>query len=1101
VVAAAGPGRSTAIVLFTDLVGSTELRSRLGEDAADDIRHEHDRVIAGAIAANRGRLIKNLGDGIMAAFTGAVDGVAAAVGIQQAFDRLNRTGNGRARLEVRIGISAGDVTLEEEDCFGTPVIEAARLCAAARGGQVLVSEVVRWLAGAAGGDQFTSVGALELKGLPAPVPACEVAWEPLLDPVPLPPVLSGAGRIFVSREDELGRLSRLWKEVGEGERRVALLAGEPGIGKTRVAIEFAAHAQAAGGLVLAGRCDEDLGVPYQPFVEALRHYVRHATPPRLGRYGGELTRLLPELPEIVSGLPEPLRSDPETERYRLFDAVAACLSDASAPLPILLVIDDIHWAAKPTLLLLRHVLRSADPMRLMVVATYRDSEIGRTHPLTDFLGELRREPGVERLVLSGFDTSGIAAFVAAAAGRPMESDDELGLLRFMWEETGGNAFFVAELMRHLAEAQAVVERGGQWFLTRPVEELGVPEGLRDVVGRRLSRLSETANRILAVAALVGLEFESAVVAHAASIDEDAFLAALDEAVAARLLIEVTGPAPRYRFGHALVRATLYDELSGARRTAMHRRVAEAIAAVHGAQLDDYLPALAHHWSRAATPAAETAMAIDYSARAGDRALDQLAHHEAAGYYRQALELALAAPGAIDEDRRLDLLISLGTAQRRAGEEEYRTTLLNAAELARQRGDADALARAALANTRGAFFGAVGALDQERVAVLEAALEGIGSERSARRARLLANLGIELVSSPDRARRVALSDEAVALARGLDDNSALAEVLLSRIYTIQAPDTLGERLRTTAELLAMAEELADPVISFQSAWLRARCVTEAGDADEADRCVETMERLVAELGQPALRWTAGWVRVARVISTGRLAEGEQLSRELLDFGLGCGQTDAPVFFAAQQFHALFDAGRLGELEDMLTTVVERAPSYVAARLMLAVTYFETGRADEARRMLQPLADTGFEAVPLDYGWMRSMASCAYLTSRFGEAAAAEAAYRRLLPYRDQIVVTACIFGGAVQHYLGMLAATLGRFDAADEHFAAAELTHQRIRSPNCLAHTRLEWARALLAREPREQTRADELLGQALAAAQELGMAGVERRALELRSGG
>src|SRR5437763_13945200 len=267
----AGVERSTAIVAFTDLVGSTELRSRLGEDAAEELRRNHDRLIAGAVEGNRGRLVKNLGDGVMATFTGASDALGAAVAIQQALDRHNRSGSSNVPLEVRIGVSAGDVAFEETDCFGTPVIEAARLCAAAGGGQILVTDVVRLLAGTGGGPQLAPVGALDLKGLPAPVSACEVTWEPLAGPsLPMPALLTRAGRIFVGRDEELERLLRLWKEAMAGERRVAFLAGEPGIGKTRLAIELAGVIRESGGVVLAGRCDEDLGVPYQPFVEALR---------------------------------------------------------------------------------------------------------------------------------------------------------------------------------------------------------------------------------------------------------------------------------------------------------------------------------------------------------------------------------------------------------------------------------------------------------------------------------------------------------------------------------------------------------------------------------------------------------------------------------------------------------------------------------------------------------------------------------------------------------------------------------------------------------------------------------------------------------------
>ena len=328
-------------MLFTDLVGSTELRGRLGDEAANELRRVHDRLLSQAVESNGGRVVKGLGDGIMAVFTGAADAVAAAVAIQQAVDRMNRSGKAQALLDVRVGLSAGDVAFEDDDVHGTPVIEASRLCAAADGGAILAAEVVRILAGSGGGYTYTALGPLELKGLEHPVHTIRVAWERTASAImPMPPFLTDVGRVFVGRDADLERMKLRWKEAVAGERRVVLFAGEPGVGKTRLAAAMAAFAHEEGrGVVLAGRCDEDLGVPYQPFVEALRHFVDH-TPSedlrdRLGRYGGELVRLLPEVAERLPDLPPPLRSDPETERYRLFDAVAGWLAAVSADQPLL----------------------------------------------------------------------------------------------------------------------------------------------------------------------------------------------------------------------------------------------------------------------------------------------------------------------------------------------------------------------------------------------------------------------------------------------------------------------------------------------------------------------------------------------------------------------------------------------------------------------------------------------------------------------------------------------------------------------------------------------------------------------------------------------
>jgi class 3 adenylate cyclase/tetratricopeptide (TPR) repeat protein len=1091
-----GLERATATVLFTDLVGSTELRSRLGEAAAEEVRRKHDRLLTEAVEANRGRVVKGLGDGIMATFTGASDAVAAGVGIQQAIDRHNRAADAPT-LEIRIGLSAGDVTFDEADCFGTPVIEASRLCAAAAGGQILASDIVRWLAGSAGGS-FSPVGALDLKGLTDPLPACEVGWEPLVQSlVPLPALLTDVGRIFVAREDELARLEQLWKEAVASERRVVLLAGEPGVGKTRLAAEMARGVHDEGGVVLGGRCDEDLGVPYQPFVEALRYYVAHAAEPALGRYPGELARLVPELAETVPGLPEPLRSDPETERYRLFDALVAWLAAVSAEAPVLLVLDDLQWAAKPTLLLLRHVLRSSDPLRLLVLVTYRDTELARGHPLLELLADLRRASGIERLSLPGLDGPGVAAFMEQAAGHALD-EEGTALAQAIWAETEGNPFFVTEVLRHLAETGAIERREGQWVTAASLEDLGIPEGVREVVGRRLSRLSETANRALSVAAVAGQEFEAGVVHAAARLDEDELFIALDEAVAARLVVEVPGSGPRYRFAHALIQVTLYEELSSAHRVGLHRRVAEAIEALHAGVVDDYLPALAHHWARAAAPAAETDKAVAYATRAGDRALALLAPDEAATYYRQALDLIDASQGPPDEIQRLDLLISLGEAQRRAGEFAHRETLLDAARLAQAGGNADALARAALANQRGMWASGVGTVDADRVVVLEAALEAVSKEDSTTRARLLAALGEELIYTGDRERRVRLSDEAAAMARRIGDATTLARVLLHRQPTITAPTTLAERQADSAEIISLAQRIGDPLLESRASLLRFRAAMEAGEVQEAERCLDAAEQLVGELHDPFLRWFAVVNRATALTFAGRIDEADRLVVLAGEIGYATGQPDASLFLAVQKFQIRFEQGRLSEVEENLKETVDRHPELLVSRSILALLACELDRPDDARRSFDVVSAGGFDRVPFDNLWLRTMTDCAAVCSYLSDDRAAASLHEALTPYAHQFMANAWAVTGSVVYYLGLLATTLGHFDEAEARFHAAEAAHARVGAPAWLARTRLEWARMLLAhRHPGDGERALEFLGQALATARELGLGNVERRAVGL----
>jgi class 3 adenylate cyclase len=1093
--------RTTAIVLFTDLVGSTALRSRLGEDAADALREQHDALVCRAIEANRGSVVKNLGDGIMATFTGASDAVTAAVAAQQAIDRHNHSSP--TPLEVRIGVSAGDVVFEKDDCFGTPVIEAARLCAAAQGGQILASEIVRWMA-RSGGSAFKPVGNLDLKGLPEAVPTVEVSWEPLArSSVPLPSFLTDIGRIFVGRDDELDKLGQLWKEAtAAGELRVALLAGEPGVGKTRLAAELARTVHEEGATVLAGRCDEDLGVPYQPFVEALRHFADHASTPaeRLGRYGGELVRLVPELGERVPELPAPLRSDPDTERYRLFDAVAAWLAAASAEEPVLLVLDDLQWAAKPTLLLFRHVVRVGGG-RVLVLGTYRDTELTHDHPLVEVVADLRRQGGVERLSLSGLDDVGVAEIVEQAAGGTL---DEAGhaLARAVYRETEGNPFFVREVLRHLVEIGAI-ERGEEGWSTRlSIDELGIPEGVREVVGRRLARLSGDTNQALRVAAVVGPEFELGVVQAAGDLSEGALVTAVEEAAAARVVTEVS--ATRYRFAHALVRATLYDSLTGARQVTLHRKAAEAIETIHQGNLDDYLPALAHHWAKVSAPVTDIARAVEYARRAGERALTQLAHDEAAAYYASALGLLDAGAADPLDPRRVELLIGRGESQRRAGDTGFRETLLAAARLAQQLGEADALGRAVLANSRGNIWSAPLVVDADRVEMLEAAVAAVGEKDLAVRGRLLATLGLELAWDPDPRRRLALSEEALQIARSLADPATVAHVLLARDYTITAPENAVERFDATSHLLDIAEQLGDPVIASRALGLRFKVAMELGDVVEAERCVARNREIVTHLGQPVLTWvTLHHDATLRVLHADTDAERTVASAR--EFGeVAIGQPDIE-FLSSGHWRTLgWDRGRLDEREDWIRHVSQQLGGlFPVVKAMHALVLLEQDQIEAAASIFDEFAADDFAHPTHNVGWVMFATECAWLCSRLQRADCVPRLRKMLEPYPEQFAVGG--FGswvvGPIALYLAMLATTVRDWDAADAYFGDAAAMHERIEAPTWLARTRLEWARMLLVRAaPGDAARSVDLLHLALETARVLGLPPIERDASRLLSG-
>ncbi len=1089
----------TATVLFTDLADSTGLMARLGDGRFDAVRTDHFDRLGAVVAACDGAVVKNTGDGILATFASAVAALKAAVGLQQA--TRSQAERDELQLSLRVGLAVGEVSFDDGDVFGTPVVEAARLAAAASADQILCTALVRAIAGSRAGHTFVDRGPTELKGLPDPVDVCEVEWSPAdaAPPIALPSLLTGAGRIFVGRAEYLDRLLQRWKEALAGERRLVLLGGEPGVGKTRLATALAHQLYGEGAVVLGGRCDEDLGVPYQPMVEALRHYVTAAPAPRLGRHRGELARLVPELTEFVAGLAEPLRSDPETERYRLFDAVAAWLSDVSSDRPVLLVVDDVHWAAKPTLLLLRHVLRSAEPLRLLVVATYRDSDVGRSHPLADLLADLPRLDGAEKLLLSGLDVPEVATFIERAAGHELD-EDGTELARAVWRETEGNAFFVVEVLRHLAESGAIEQREGRWVLARTVGDLGVPEGVRDVVGRRLSRLSDEANRVLACASVVGLEFDPAIVGTASGAPEDLVLAALEQAIAARLVVEVAGPVPRNRFSHALVRATLYDELSAARRVALHRKVAEAIEALHGDHLDDHFPALAHHWGRASAPAAETGRAVEYAQRAGDRALAQFANDEAAIYFRDALDLLDVAQVVSDDPRRLPLLISLGEAQQRAGDVAHRETLLAAADMARRLGDHELLAHAALANSRGFIASVAGTVDTERVAALEAAAATLPPDDSALRARVLSTLALELTFDADWDRRLSLSDEAVAMARRVGDPNALAHVLATRCSATLRPDTLLLRLADTSDLVAIVPGLDDPAQRSRALLTAFRTMVSAGRLDLAKPHLEAFDDLAADLALPALQWMAINLRVGQAMISGRLEAAEQLTIEGSKLGQLAGQREATWASVMQLFLIRTEQGGIDDvvreaLDEVATDFARAGGRLNVIDSVVALVAAALGRVSEAQTGLAQTLDRPLTA---DYFTVFGEVLLSQLAVRLEDTAGAEQMYRRLRPYTEWVVPFHTFPTPSVSFHLGLLAGFLGRRDDAEHHFTVAAGEHERIGAPTYLARTRLEWARMLLTfGTPGDEGRAHAMLGAASATARELGLLGVERDATAL----
>lgn len=1021
------------VVVFTDLADSTAMRSRLGDERADDVRRQHDSLVRGVLESHGGRIVKHLGDGFMAVFGSAARAVDAAVDLQQSLERHNTRPLFGEGLVVRVGISAGDVQWEDEDCFGTPVVEAARLVGRADGGQVLASAVVKLLAGTRTNARLVPIGPMELKGLAEPLEVVEAHWDRAdTTAIPLPSWLDPhASRTpLAGRDRELTTLERAWERAVAGERGVVLVAGEAGVGKSRFLSEFAATVHGQQATVLGGRCEEGRAVPYKPVVEALRQFVDAAAvdslADSLGRYAGDLTRLLPELTERLTNLPPPLQSDAEVEAYRLYEAVAAWLAEAVAgdrP-PLLLVVDDLQGATTATCQMLEHVIERTAAEPILFLIGYRDDEVTRTHAAAAFLGSLARVAGVERLQLGALGSDAIGALVDDSCPE-LSAQDRERLAAELEARTEGNAFFVGELLRYVKDvATRDPERAAGAAL--PLDALhGVPESVRTVIWMRVGQLPEAAVQTLTVAAVMGPDFDIAILAAAARIDRREVvehLAAAEE----RGLIGAAGPG-RYRFLHGLVQSGIYEDLASMRRAALHHEIADAIEAVAGDRLSDHCRDLARHLQLAGI-AADPSRAAHYSMLAGRQALAQHASDEALALLQASMDWMANGMASIDDETRCDLLLDFGDAQARTGDPGYHQTLRDAARLAEGLGDGERMARAIKATSR--------ALPTARpptseIALIERALALLGDHDSAARASLLAQQSSELFFSGGDESRLALLDEALAVARRVDDPSALAYVLAVRDTTVHTEHYSPD------ELVAASRRCGDPRYEFLALLVLDDQCLYHGDLDGARAAVQRAETLADELGDARMRFGNLVARSRHAMADGALADAEQLANDALELGQRIEIEDAILIYGMQMISIRFLQDRLSELAHLLHLPVLIESTLVDALAVRALLACAAGDRDLGRRLFDDIAADGF-ATLLQRGTnpvVRLAIACQVCVA-LEDTARADELYELCAPFRDRFATVTMAWAAPMSYPLGRLCGLMGRTDEARDLLAAA-----------------------------------------------------------------
>ena len=1073
-------------VLFTDVEGSTDMRTRLGDEIADELLRTHEEIVLERVTKHGGREIKALGDGFMVAFTSPRKAISCAVEIQRALDDRNRANAGR-ELRVRIGINAGEVSEKAGDLFGAAVNAAARIAGKARGGQILIANVVKDLAGMRPDLSYVDRGLFWLKGFPERWRLFEVARQAS------GPAQERAAPVhrkteFVGRDTERADLRHHVSNAVAGRGSLVMIGGEPGVGKTRITEEISEEAASHRLLTLVGHCYEtEAALPYGPVVEIFeataRVISRGSLWEALGDTGPEIARIMPELRRIFPDLPPPIELPPEQERRYLFNSVTEFMSRAARMQPLLLVLEDLHWADEPTLLLVQHLAERLSDIPILIVGTYRDVELDVDRPLAKTMESLVRRRLVHRIALSRLPKEGVEAMLRAMAGR----EPPPSLVDAVHEETEGNCFFVEEVFQHLLEEGKLFDETGEWRKEVRIGEVDVPEGVRLVLGRRLGRLSEGARRALGGAAVIGRNFTFELVDALGEVPTDALLDGIEEAHRARLLSSNEDAfQARFTFAHELIRQTLLTGLSLPRRQRLHLRVAEAIERVHERELDPHIADLAHHMYQAGA-AADPDKAAQYLTRAGDRAMDGAGFEDAFRAYERALGLV---PDA-DVRGRADLDVKLGFALRAMNRnDEALSAWRRALDAYADLGDGAAAAQVCWdISTQLGWAG----YPVESVEFLQRGLMVAGEESGPVRGRLQALAGGIFGFLGDLEGGGGMLDDALAIADRNDDDALRATVAVSR-----AVMNYGHMEHATIVAEASTDE--ELVRSSAAPWDQASYLTllmwsqlSMGRIDDAVEMAREVEPLGARMGHFTAHLLAE--RLFGVMSyrpTGDLNVFEKFALQDLE---RCKEADAAWISNSYGFLAAIDLWR-GRHEQALENAARAVDSEPPGGFsgwswpLLFFSNIRAGRRDDALRMYadakERLPQPGS---PASWGSWSILFAAAEGLALLGEREASAELYPLLLEAKRTGSLFSRIYEVRLDPTVAGIAAHSARlWDESESHFLEAIGFADEVPIRIEQGEGRYFFARMLAERDrPGDRERARELAEEAGEVYREVGM--------------
>lgn len=1061
-------------------------------------------VFRAEIAAHRGRIIDTAGDSVLAVFDIAAGAVAAALSIQNKLEVASESVAADRRMHFRIGVHLGDV-IEKHDgtVYGDGVNIAARLQALAEPGGIVVSDAVRGVLGGRIDVAFKDLGEQRLRHIAAPLRAFAVvvgggddgAAAAPPPAAPRHPVAADApgtasrarppeASLFVGRQQELIDLTRALEGARHGRGQVVLLAGSGGMGKTRLAQQLAARAESAGVRALWGRCLEEPGAPpYWPWRQLVRSYLRTNDDaswlPTLGAGLADIASIVPELAEKVA-LPtaQAEAGDSAQSRFRLFDAVAGFWRRAARQAPQVLIFEDLHWADATSLRLFTFLAAELEDSAILMVGTYRDTELSRQHPLSEALAELARSSAFQRIELGGLTAKEAEQLMVAATGGTASA----GFVSALYARTEGHPLFLEETLRLVTDPRALGPLAAADDLRLLTK---IPVGVREVIGRRLNRLSVTASRLLSIAACIGRTFDLELLQRLEpDKSEDEILEALEEALAAHL-IEPVPETQQLRFGHALIRETLYDEMLGLRRSRLHLRIGEMLEERHGAEDPTLLPQLAYHFSEAGAGPA-SAKALAYARSSAEQAERVLAYEEATRLFRLALALQ-QRHFAKDEAARCELLIAAGRVETTLGAgEPARVFYQEAADLARKLGLGTLFAQAAAgfeqSNTMAARSGGPAVMMLSEAIALHQQDDSIRVELLARLARAYI-----YCDQADEAKET--FHRTVRLARRIDDRHGLYLTLASITSAGFWPDMLQERLAAAREAWGIAESLDLPLESNLLPFYLCDLVR-SGDVETLGRIKERGLVLADRARSPYVQSLCRHIEALIAIGEGRFADAERWAMQALEVGRRAVEDLVVSAYGMQMFCLRREQGRLREALPMLHHFVKTSTKAQTWQPGLALLYAELGMTEECRAEFDALPWPRTAAAPRDASTMTTMVFAAEACILLGDAGRATLLYQMLGAHAgaNLLADSSGPYLGSADRMLGSLATLTAQWDIAEPHFEAALAMDAKTGSRVWLAHSRFAYAVMLHRRAAAgDLDRARALLVQALAESTALAM--------------